>query len=794
MSGRRSKKLRKMTVGALVACSTFSTRLAIAQTAAGTAGSGGAPSTAQLPVRQFGIPAGSVADALRAFEAATGTNLHVRFDRAVLDALRSPGVSGLLSDAEALTQLLSESGIQHRFTSRRNAVLTLPMLSDTIDVSAPAPEIASPKFTQPLLDTPRTVSVIPDDVFLAQGATTLRDVLRNTPGITFQAGEGGAAPGDVFSMRGFSSGNDVLLDGVREAGAYTRDAFNLEQVEVIKGPSGAIAGRGGTGGAINLVTKTPKPESFTRATFGGGSAGYSRITVDSNAPLESMSGAAVRMAAMYTSGGVPGRDVVHNSGWGIAPSVSFGIGKPSRFTLAYQHLSQNNTPDYGLPWAAFDASPEVDQSNFYGLEGYDYEDIASDVATATAERDLRDGWTLRNISRWAGNHRDSAITAPRPPNRQLQQRRMDQSQLTNQTSLTGSFRTAGVHHDLVAGVEIGRESTLVRRQSQTANQPQTDLGNPDPSQRPLGPMPANNGNPEDTSLSLAGIYAMDTLQFGSRWEMTAGLRWDSVDVDYELTDLTTGATTSLGRDDRMLSWNSGVVFKPRPNASVYASYATSFNPTVEAGAGGAALSESPTAVNNVNLAPEKSRNLEVGAKWEAGGGRLIATAALFRTEKTNARTRGATNEPFVLDGEQRVDGLELGLTGNITDRWSVLASYAHLDSEFVASANPLEEGAALAFVPESSFNVWTEGQLPRGVRLGAGAQFMDSVFRNATNTAEVPSYWLLNAMAAYEVTSALTLRLNVNNLAGESYVDRVGGGHYIPGAGRSVAISAEIGF
>ena len=148
----------------------------------------------------------------------------------------------------------------------------------------------------------------------------------------------------------------------------------------------------------------------------------------------------------------------------------------------------------------------------------------------------------------------------------------------------------------------------------------------------------------------------------------------------------------------------------------------------------------------------------------------------------------------MLDGEQRVDGFELGLVGHITDRLSVLTSYAHLDSEFVASANPLEQGAALAFVPENSLNVWTEGKLPRGFSLGAGVQYMDSVFRNATNTAEVPSYWLASAMASYEVNRALTLRMNVNNLTGEMYVDRVGGGHYIPGAGRSVVVSAEVGF
>jgi catecholate siderophore receptor len=486
---------------------------------------------------------------------------------------------------------------------------------------------------------------------------------------------------------------------------------------------------------------------------------------------------------------VPGRDVVHNSSWGVAPSLAFGIGKPSRFTLAFQHLTQDNVPDYGLPWAAFDS---VDQTNFYGLEDYDYENVTSDAATATFERDLRDGWTLRNIARWADNHRDSAITAPRPPNRQLQQRLMDQGQLTNQTSITGAFTTGGIQHALVAGVEVGRETAFVRRQAQTANQPQTELADPNPRQTPFGPMPINNGNPEDTRMGLAGIYAMDTLRIGSHWDVTAGLRWDSVDVDYELTNTATGALTRLGREDRMLSWNSGIVFKPRANASVYASWATSFNPTVDAAAGGAGLSESPTAANNINLAPEKSRNLEVGAKWETR--RAIATAAVFRTEKTNARTRGANTEAFVLDGEQRVDGVELGLSGSITDNWSVLASYAHLESEFVASANPLEQGAALAFVPENSFNVWTEGRLPRGFGVGAGAQFMDSVFRNATNTAEVPSYWLLSAMASYRVSETLTLRLNVNNLADETYVDRVGGGHYIPGAGRSIVMSAEVGF
>lgn len=793
MSGRRSKSLRKrFAVGALVACSALGAKVdsVAAQTTTGRAGGSGQP--AELPLRQFDIPAGSVAEALRAFESITGIRVRADVDREVFANYKTPGVSGLLPAADALGQILSQSGLTYRFVNNRTVAISLRTVSEAIDVMAPAPVVSSPKFTQPLLDTPRTVAVITDEVFVAQGATTLRDVLRNTPGITFQAGEGGSAPGDSFSMRGFSAANDVFVDGVRESSAYSRDAFNLEQVEVIKGPSGVIAGRGGTGGAVNLVTKTPRLEPFTRASLAGGNAAFRRVMVDTNLALSMFDDAAFRIAAMHTASDTPGRDLVHNSSWGVAPSLSFGIGKPSRFTIAFQHVTQDNVPDYGLPWAALEEG--VDQSNFYGLEGYDYEDVTSDVATASYDRDLASGWTLRNVSRWADNHRDSAITAPRPPNRQLQQRLMDQGQLTNQTSLSGSFRTGSVEHDFVGGVEIGRETTFVRRQAQSTNQPQTDLSDPDPGQSPIGPMPVNNGDPQDTSLSLAGIYVADTLQLGQQWELTAGLRWDDVDVESELTDVSTGQTTLLERADRMLSWNTGVVYKPRANASLYVSAGTSFNPSVEASTGGAVLSDSPTSASNVNLAPEESRNLEVGGKWEAVRGRLVATGAIFRTEKTNARTRGERNEPYVLDGEQLVEGVEIGMTGNITDRWSVLASFAHLDSEFTASVNPLEEGAALAFVPENSFNVWSEAQVIPRLSLGAGAQFMDSVFRNAENTAEVPSYWLLSAMASYDVSQLLTLRLNVNNLADEQFVDRVGGGHYIPGARRSIMLSAEVDF
>lgn len=795
MSGRRSKQIRKkMAVGALVACSAFGTRVAVATEAATPTIGPARGNVAELPLRRFDIAAGTLDDVLRAYEAASGVDVRFSFPADMLSRIGSGGVSGTMSSNQALDQLLDGTGIDYHFDSGRVATITMQQMVESIDVVSKAPVVSSPKFTQPILDTPRTLTVIPDEVFTAQGATTLRDVLRNTPGITFQAGEGGGGlPGDTFSMRGFSSGNDITVDGIREVGAYSRDAFNIDQVEVVKGPASAVAGRGATGGSINLVTKTPKKESFTRVSGAAGTESYSRSTIDANLPMTAIADSAFRINAMFGASDVAGRDVVHNSSWGVAPSLAFGIGKPTRFTLSYQHVAQDNIPDYGLPWAAFGATPDVDQSNFYGLEDYDYEDVESDLATATFERDVRTGWVLRNIARWGANDRDSAITAPRPPNRQLQRRTMEMTQLTNQTSMNGSFTTGGVRHDLALGIEAGREGTRSHNQAQSTNQPQVDINDPDPSQDPLGPMPDNLGNPSETNLDLVALYAFDTVQLTPKWELTGGARWDSVDVDYSLLNRANGVVTDLSRSDRMLSWSAGAVFKPRRNASIYASVGTAFNASVDAGAVGAALSDVPTAANNVNLAPEKTENLEIGGKWELGNGRAIVTGALFRTTKTNARTRSATTEPFILDGEQKVDGVEIGVNGQLTDRWSMLAGYSHLESEFVRSRNAVEQGAQLAFTPENSFNLWTDYRLA-ALSFGGGVQYMDSVFRNAANTAEVPSYWLAGAMAAYDVTSSLTLRLNANNLTNEHYVDRIGGGHYIPGPGRSFMLTAELGF
>lgn len=695
----------------------------------------------------------------------------------------------------------------------------LPKISVEATEDSLKTEVASsPKYTQPLLDTPQTIQVIPQAVIRDRAATTLRDVLRNSPGITFQAGEGGGGlPGDQnFSMRGSSARNSLFIDGVRDVGSYTRDSFNMQQVEVIKGPTGTMAGRSATTGAINQVTKAPHRGDSQDYSLGYGSDEFKRVSSDINLGLgDSM---AFRLNAMYHDAEVSNRDVVETQRWGIAPSFALGLGTATRFTASALYVDEDNVPDYGLPWGtttqttaadpahngtfptgAYEATPSVDQSIFFGLKNYDFEAVETKSGTLQLEHDFSDNLTARNVLRYLDSERSSAITAPRPPNRQLQRRDMQTENITNLTDVTIEFATGAIQHSVVTGLELTRETTEGRNSAQSTNQPQIpDFFRPDANARPLGPMPINSGNPAETEIKSIALYFVDTLKLGDQWAITAGLRRDDVDVDYQLRSFATGAVTeSLSRSDEELTYQGAVTFKPVEAGTLYLAYGTGFDPTVDAGTTGSALSSSPTSANNTSLPPEESSNLEAGVKWELLDRRLALNGAVFRTEKTNLRTRNLNSDPFILNGEQRIQGLELSASGALSDAWSVFAGASFLDTEYKLSANSLEQGQELPLIPELSANAWTTYVLPFGLTVGLGVQYIDDVVRSRSATLGelvVDSTLLLDAMASYTVNETLSFRLNVLNLADEEYVDRFGGGHYVPGAGRSAQLTAFISF
>ena len=672
-------------------------------------------------------------------------------------------------------------------------------------------KLQTPKTTVPLRDVPQTVTVIPEAVIKEQGATSLRDILKNVPGISMQAGEGGVPNGDNLSIRGFNARTDLFVDGVRDFGGYSRDPFNLEQVEVTKGPSSSNGGRGSTGGAVNLGSKMPTLKNRYELMLGGGTDQYGRATFDANQTIPGIEGAALRVNGMVHTQDVPGRDEVSQERWGIAPTIAFGLGTDTRFTLGFFHLDQENVPDNGVPFVPRTGNntglpsgiPNVDFDNWYGLLSRDYEDIQTSMLTGILEHDFNDDLKLRNTTRYGITDRDSITTAPRFDNsgadaadvRRTDWKSRDQTDtiFANQTNLRFDFETGRVKHELVSGIEISRETSRnYGRKDLNGGGPNTDLEFPNPRQ-PYIPNIVRDGAVTDTIADSMALYAFDTLKLGEHWQLSGGLRWDSFNVDYTSRS-STGAVTRLQRDDRMLSYRAAVTYKPTESGSIYLGYGTSFNPSAE----GLTLGNTATATNNLNTDPEQNRTLELGTKWDLFDDKLSLTAALFRTDKTNARTEDPADatDIVVLQGEQRVQGFELGLTGEITESWHLLGGYTWLDSEIRESKNPLEVGNELMNTPEHSFNLWSVHTLPGGFEVGGGVQFTGDRFnnnnRNTRQTAQ--DFLLFDAMISYKLNEHVTFRLNGYNLADEEYADRLGGGHFVPGTGRSFVFSTNITF
>src|SRR5688500_8540959 len=420
---------------------------------------------------RFTIPARPLTDVEAAFERQTQDK--VMLTKSAIAMNQSTGVTGTLTKRQALGELLAGTSVAFTFTGRNAVNLELRAGGEFVAVTGEGPAMTSRKFTEPLRDIPQTITVVPASVIESQGATTLRDVLRNVTGISIQAGEGGVPAGDNLSIRGFSARTDFFIDGVRDVGGYTRDPFNVEQVEVVKGPSSSIAGRGSTGGMINLATKTPNLGTSRGASIGIGSSNHKRGTLDVNQPLAGLDGAAFRLNAMWTDANSPGRDAVKNGRWGVAPSLAFGIGTPTRIMADYSHLDQQNVPDYGIPWvpaanvplAAYaDSAPPVSFSNFYGLTARDYENTDTDVATGRVEHDFGAATTLRSIVRFGRTRRDSLITAPRFESngstaiRRTDWKSRDQADAiaASQTDVTSRFRTGPIAHTVSTGVELSR--------------------------------------------------------------------------------------------------------------------------------------------------------------------------------------------------------------------------------------------------------------------------------------------------------------------------------------------------
>lgn len=702
---------------------------------------------------------------------------------------------------------------------------------------------SSPKYTAPLVDTPRSVTVIPQQVLKDTGALNMQDALRTVPGITFGAGEGGNPQGDRPFIRGFDAQGDTYLDGVRDTGSQSREIFAVENIEVSKGPNSAIGGRGAAGGSINLVSKKAHLGNSFDGGFTWGSDQTQRYTLDGNYQFSDT--AAGRLNLMSHESNVAGRDKVDYDRWGIAPSLAFGLGTDTRVNLDYYHLESNDTPDSGVPYtipaggsaARTKSNPDKpyaggDHSNFYGLDR-DFRKGRTDTATFAIEHDLNDSLTIKNTLRHGTSMQDYILTQPDDSKgnvnngtvwRRANTRVSNTETTTNQTDLFGNFYVAGFKNSFSTGVEYTREESQKSSYNvNTDTTPRTpgnsstnctpsmvgassgynctSLSNPNANDPWNGAISRNYAG-TDTQANTYALYVFDTLELNEQWLVNMGLRYDHFDTDYKSYNAA-GTTTSKGDDtSEFVTGQFGVVYKPAENGSIYASYATSATPpgnTLGEGQEGNPLGGTPDRSGNLlssDMEPETTKNYEIGTKWDLLNDRLSLTADIFRTEKENARVQVDTTS-YENAGKTRVQGVELSASGKITDKWQVFAGYAFMDSEQV-DGGPMgraNDGNELPNTPKNSASLWTTYQVTPKLTIGGGAFYVDDVYGSVANTTMVDSYVRYDAMAAYKLTKNVDLQLNVQNLTNETYYDKAFSTHFAnQAAGRTALLSTNFHF
>ena len=660
------------------------------------------------------------------------------------------------------------------------------------------------KLTAPLLDTPQSIHEIPRALLDDQGVTTMRDALRNVPGVSLAAGEGGQQ-GDNLSIRGFNAQNDFYLDGMRDFGSYYRDPFDLERIEVLEGPASIMFGRGSTGGAINQVSKQAQLAPITAGTVSIGTDGTYRFTTDTNRAIDGLKGSAIRLNVMGNLNGTAGRDIAESRRLGVAPSLVFGLGTDTRLSFNYLHEQAYDTPDYGIPWIN-GAPAAVGHRNFYGYKDSDYFRTNVDIVTGKLEHDFGDAITVTDQLRYGSYSRALRVTEPQlrgynaTNNVVLPMRPLESLNITrNNIALTsretildndlhGTFRfdTGPLHHTAIAGFEVSHQTSDPTRY--TYGTTLTNILYP----QLLNNVPAGVTNTiAGTKVDNGAVYAFDTMNVGPYIDLVGGWRWDRFDSTFHQTTVATNAKLNLKRDDDLPSYRGAIVFKPTDYGSIYFSYGTSFNPSAE--------SLSLTAAT-ATVAPEKTTSYEVGTKWDLLDRRLSLTGALYQVEKANVREVDPNNAlADILAGDYRVRGFTLGATGHLTQAWQVTLGYSYNDAIVASSPNPLEVGHTPPNAPRHTVTAWTEYTLPwHNIELGGGVNYVSSRTASSTPLAgtnyieTAPGYWTMSLMAKYPITPNMSIQANVTNVTNTYYYDSLHPSHIILGAQRAALFTLAV--
>ncbi len=641
------------------------------------------------------------------------------------------------------------------------------------------------KTDTPLLDTPQSVTVITREQIEDQAYRSLGDVLRYVPGVTLSQGEGHR---DQIALRGQGTTADFFIDGVRDDVQYFRGLYNIERVEVLKGPYALIFGRGGGGGIVNRVQKTPSADGlFVTAEGGVNSFGAWSAALDANAPLST--GAALRVNGIYERLD-SFRDFVDGERYAVNPYVAFELAPAWRAGLSYEYVSDDRVIDRGIPSLACvqPCTPGPlpgNRNTFFGVPGVNRAGLEAHIAKARLDGELAPGlsWSTTvlygNYDKFYTNvYANGPATAPNgtvalagytDPTRR--------ENLIAQSNLVADFAVGGTRHKLLFGLEYSNQSSANQRRDAVLSNGTLNLAN---IVYPTVTFPSVTRNTV-SDVEVFSAYAQDQIGLGDLVDLIVGLRFDSFSI--KGVDIAAG-NRAFARTDQAVSPRIGLVLKPRPEMSLYASYSRSFLPR----SGEQFLALTPS---TENLAPEKFTNYEIGGKWDINPA-LNLTAALFQLDRTNATTPNPANPAqTILVGQTRTRGAELALTGRILPGWQMSAGYTYQAARLRGN-----DSVRLAQVAEHQLAVWNRYDLNPTLGLGLGVVYQSSQFaaiRTGPGTTRLPPFTRLDAAVYYKISDVVELQLNVENLLDRSYYsDGYNNNNITPGAPRNARLTARV--
>ncbi len=616
----------------------------------------------------------------------------------------------------------------------------------------------------PLLDVPQAITVLTRQRLDDQAILSIQDAMRFVPGAVGAQGEGNR---DQIVLRGNNSTADFFVDGVRDDVQYYRDFYNLARLEILKGSNAMIFGRGGGGGVINRVTKTPDLASrFVTADAAVDTWGSWRVAGDINQPLANGIGA--RLNGFYEEASNH-RDFYGLTRWAVNPTLGLDLGGRGNLVLGYEHASDDRTADRGIPSQNGRPAP-VSRNLFIGDPALNRATVNVDALTLAADYRLSDTVALRHRTRWAdydkvytniyaatalGADGRIGVEAYRDPTRRRN--------LFSQTDLNWKTDIAGAENQFLIGAEFGRQVSRNQRINGFFDgiAPGTVRAFVTPATASAPPPATFRAGPGNRSIraqaDIAAVFVQDQVKIGDAIELIGGIRYDR----FELTLDNRLAGTRVARVDHLWSPRAGVVVKPAPNASLYASFSRSYLP--QSGDQFTSLDASLAA-----LEPEGFLNREIGAKWDITPA-LNVTLAAYLLDRTNTRAPGAVAGTVELTGRQRSKGIELGLDGQITKWWQVQAGMAVQDARITSTTSAAPAGRHVPLVPEFQASLWQRFQIAEPVGVGLGILHQGASFAGISNSVRLPAYTRFDGALFVTLAKGVQAQLNVENLFNTAY-------------------------